>query len=99
VRRAARTDDNHIQIVDAFRASGVWVYSTAQLGNGFPDLMCAKACPDPRQCLVEIKDGSKPPSARMLTPAQVGFHARYPGACFVVTSVEDVARVVQQFFS
>lgn len=101
MRRAARTDENHMAIVEAFRAAGVWVYSTAQLGNGFPDLLCARDVPGcgPRQCLIEIKDGSKPPSARMLTPAQLEFHSRYPGACFVVTSAEDVAKVVRSFFS
>lgn len=101
MRRAAKVDANHNAIRKAFEDAGIWCYSTAQLGAGFPDLMVSRAVPGvgPKTALIEIKDGSKPPSARMLTPQQLEFHARYPGACFVVTSVDDVVRVVQQFFS
>ena len=39
--------------------------------------------------LMEVKDSSKPPSARKLTPAQVIFHAGWKGAIYVVTSSDE----------
>lgn len=104
MRTAARLDANQPDIVRALEAAGLWVYSTADQGDGFHDLLVVNPKPVdgeawPRQALVEVKDGSKPPSARKLTDKQVSFHARYPGASFVVTSVEDVATVVEKFFA
>lgn len=55
----------------ALRDAGVQVLSLAALGKGVPDLLCAFRG---RLVLVEVKDGSKPPSARKLTPDQEQFH-------------------------
>jgi hypothetical protein len=41
-----------------------------------------------RNYLVEIKDGAKPPSARMLNPAQVAWHAEWKGQVAVIESEE-----------
>lgn len=82
-RFARKVDRNHTDVVDALRAAGVWVVSTAALGNGFPDLLC--------WCrgmfhLIEIKDGSKPLSARKLTEAEEKFIRNCPGPVHIVTS-------------
>lgn len=42
-----------------------------------------------RNYLFEVKDGSKPPSARKLTPTQRGLRAEWRGQYTVVTSPTD----------
>lgn len=44
--------------------------------------------------MLEVKDGSKPPSERKLTPAQVKFHAEWKGWISVVTSVDEALAAV-----
>ena len=86
MRQAARTDANHQEIMKAFRACGFSVHDTSKLGNGFPDLTVYR--PRNGVVLVEIKDGTKPPSKRRLTPAEEAFAKQFPVA--VVHRVEDV---------
>lgn len=93
-RRAARVDDNHGDIRAAYRAVGAVVEDTSGVGDGFSDLVVSYR---DQVYLVEVKDGSKPPSARKLTPDQVKFHARQLSAgvvVHVVTSVDDALAVI-----
>jgi hypothetical protein len=92
VRRAARTDANHSAVVGAFRACGCEVESLAGLGKGVPDLLVFHRSTK-RLILVEVKDSSKPPSERRLTPQQKEWHSRWP--VHVVTCVEQVAEVLR----
>ena len=39
MRRAARTDSNHLELVKAFRTLGCSVLSLAAVGKGVPDLL------------------------------------------------------------
>jgi len=87
-RRAARTDANHAVTVGALRACGCEVQSLAAVGGGVPDLLVYHR-PTGRILLVEVKDGSKPPSARRLTPDQVEWHSRWP-----VSVIETVEQAV-----
>lgn len=73
MRYAARVDANQQRIVSTLRAAGCFVQPLHQLGGGVPDLMVIT---HGRVVLMELKDGSKPPSARALTPEQVVWHAR-----------------------
>lgn len=41
MRRAAKVDGNHSEVVDALRRAGIAVRSMAGVGQGFPDLLCA----------------------------------------------------------
>ncbi len=96
MRRAARTDANHAEIVAALRRVGCRVQSLAAVGAGVPDIMVGRAG---RIWLMEIKDGSKPPSKRQLTADEQAWHAdwddaRRAGALVVVESVEQALRVV-----
>ena len=93
--RAAAVDRNQAEIVKALRKSGCRVYVCSSFGKGFPDLLVG--LPDRTLAYVEIKDGSKPPSARKLTPDQVKFHAEWYGwPLFVVTSVDEALGLVQE---
>lgn len=92
MRRAAKVDANHGEIVDALRAAGASVHSLAGVGNGCPDLLVGASG---KTALVEIKDGSLPPSARRLTPDQLKFHSEWRGGTLaVVCDVESALRVL-----
>lgn len=94
MRRAARTDANHADIAKAMRGMGAYVVDCSQVGNGFPDLMVGWRG---RWELVEIKDGSKVPSARKLTAYQMVFHAdaeRVGCKVHVVTNVDEALAVL-----
>jgi len=86
MRRAAKVDLNHPEIVIALRAVGVSVVSLASVGNGIPDLLAAK---NDKVWLIEVKG----PKGK-LTPAQVEFMATWPGVVHIVRSVDDALRLV-----
>lgn len=93
---ARRVDANQSDIVDALRAVGCFVHDCSAIGDGFPDLLCARAG---RLWLVEVKDGSKPPSERRLTPAQHEFHQLLLAAgvtVYVVKSVDEALATAYQ---
>lgn len=93
MRRAAKVDDNQGEIVRAFRQLGCTVAITSQVGGGFPDLVVGVLG---ENLLVEIKDGSKPPSARKLTPDQVEFHRDWRGQVCIIETEQDVIDLVNQ---
>jgi Holliday junction resolvase len=91
MRRAAKVDGNHGEIVDGLRAHGVWVRSTAALGNGFPDAIAWWAG---HYTVLEIKDPSQPPSKRMLTEQERTFFTLCPGRKAVVETLAEALRAV-----
>jgi hypothetical protein len=91
MRRAAKVDANQPAIVEALRRVGCEVEVTSTIGGGFPDLIVGYRGVNH---MLEVKDGSKPPSARKLTPDQERWHARWRGRVVVVESVEDALRAV-----
>jgi len=95
VRRAARTDRNHSEIVAAFRKMGCSVLSLARLGGGIPDLLVSVGVFGYGDTfLIEVKDGSKSPSRRKLTEDQQHFKDNWRGQLFYVDSVKDVPIIV-----
>lgn len=74
MRRAARRDANHGEIVEALRKVGCTVLDLGSVGKGCPDLLVGWAGV---LTLIEVKDGSKPPCERELTPDQVKFHREW----------------------
>lgn len=90
MRRRAKIDANQPAIVAAFRAAGLRVVHTHMVGGGFPDVIVGYGT---HVAMVEIKDGSLPPSRRALTPAEAAFHAEW--RVYVIETVEqaqDLAR-------
>jgi hypothetical protein len=86
VRRAAKVDANHSLIVGALISCGATVQSLAVIGKGCPDILIGWKGSN---YLVEIKDGSKPPSKRELNPDQCKWHANWRGHVMVIESVEQ----------
>lgn len=95
MRRKARIDANQVEVVKAFRALGCKVQSLAALGSGVPDLLLNI---NGVNVLAEVKDGSKPPSARRLTEDQIRWRAGWSGMIWTIESLEHVAECVK-FYS
>jgi hypothetical protein len=92
MRRAAKIDANQPEIVAALMKAGATVQSLAAIGGGCPDLLVGYAN---RTALIEIKDGSKVPSAQKLRPQQEKWHENWTGGTLAtVNSVEGALRVL-----
>ena len=91
MRLAARTDANQADIVKALLDIGASVHILAGVGQGCPDLLVGLAG---RNFLLEVKNGSKPPSKRKLTPAEAEWHAEWRGQVCVVESVEAALEII-----
>lgn len=89
---AKRADKNQPVIVRAFRQLGCSVTHTHEVGHGFVDIVVGV---DGFNALVEIKDGSKPPSRRKLTPDESDWHALWRGQKCIIESVDQVFLFVQ----
>jgi len=98
MRKYARTDKNHSEIVAALRKAGCSVLSLASLGNGAPDILVGRTAYVGHETnynfLLEVKDSDKPPSARALTPDEQKWQASWRGQVCTVTSVEEALRAV-----
>lgn len=92
MRVRARKDGNHAAIAKALVQYGCSVLDLSQLGGGVPDLLVAI---HGRSMLMEVKDGSKPPSARKLTEDQSEFHATWRGATAIVSDIDSALRAAR----
>lgn len=63
----AKVDANHAEIVKAMRAIGAYVINTSSLKNAFDCIVFFRG----NTYAIEIKDGSKTPSQRKLTPGEI----------------------------
>lgn len=88
MRRRARLDANHEEIVKVIREMGASVESLARLGDGFPDLLVGIS--DRVMILVEIKS-----ERGGLTPKQAEWCDRWKGPepC-IVRSVDDAVTLI-----
>ena len=95
MRFKGRRDDNHDTIRKAFQDMGCTVWDTADLGCGAPDMVVGVT--GLVNELVEVKDGSKPPSRRQLTPDEQEFHRDWRGrAPVIVESEQDAIDLVNR---
>lgn len=90
-RAAARVDANQHLIVNALRQAGCTVQCLSAVGKGCPDLLVGY---DGKNYLLEVKDGSKKPSARRLTEHQWEWIPAWKGQVAVVKSVEEACSIV-----
>ena len=89
-----KKDGNHDEIVAALLAVYAGVVDLSAVGDGVADLLVHMPVAPFDTFLMEIKDGSLPPSHRKLTPAQERFHAEWRGRIVVVTSVNEALAAV-----
>jgi len=93
MRRAARTDRNHAEIVKGLRRSGCTVLDLSSVGCGCPDILVGRAG---HNWLFEIKDGAKPPSARKLTAPEQSFFESWRGNVQVVNSLQEAIDAINE---
>jgi hypothetical protein len=84
-----RADGNQREIVKTFRMLGYTVAHTHTVGKGFPDIVVGR---NQVNYLIEIKDGSLPPSRRKLTDDEQYWHDNWLGQVAVIESIDDVQR-------
>ena len=84
MRRAAAVDANQSAIVAALRKAGCTVQPLHSVGQGCPDLLVGRLGVN---YLIEVKDGSKPPSARKLTSHQVEWHGGWNGRVAIAETI------------
>jgi hypothetical protein len=89
---AARVDANQPDIVRALRGAGASVQPLHTVGSGCPDLLVGI---DGANLLIEVKDGSKSPSKRILTPDQVEWHQAWRGQVTVANSIAEALAVLK----
>lgn len=94
--RAKKVDANHNDIVAALKKLGCRIQSLAAIGDGCPDLLVGVSSVSGRRLVVlEVKDGTRIPSERKLTPAEEAWHRLWDGfPVHVVESVEQAVGVV-----
>ena len=93
MRRAAKVDDNQMDIIKALRGIGASVQPLHYVGDGCPDILVGY---QGENILLEIKDGAKIKSAQKLTADQKKWHAEWKGAAYVVNSEDKALECVMR---
>lgn len=91
MRRDARVDANHLDVCNALRQCGASVYSTASLGNGFPDAVVGFRG---FNYLVEIKNGTRKWD---LSDDQKDFHNEWKGQIIILDSIQSAIEWMEGF--
>lgn len=91
MRKKARVDANQNEIVETLRAVGATVLHLHQLGEGCPDICVGYRG---ENFLLELKDGSKPPSRRRLTDDEHEWHETWRGQVDTVADPVDALLVI-----
>ncbi len=94
MRYSSKTDKNQAQIVEYFRKAGAHVLLTHQLKNAFDLLVGYRG----RLFIVEVKDGTLPPSKRKLTEGEKRCSeafSRVGVSYHIVESIEDAERLLK----
>lgn len=92
MRKAAKTDSNQTEVVNALRKVGASVQSLAATGKGCPDLLVGY---QGINYLMEVKDGNKVPSAQKLTIDQEHWHSVWRGSVYIVKSIEEALQILK----
>jgi hypothetical protein len=90
-RKAAKIDSNQPEIVEALRAMGCTVQSTASIGDGFPDLIVAIE----GECFVlEVKVPGE-----QLNPRQRRWHNEWVGRAYVVWTIDQALAIAKKYLT
>lgn len=86
-----KRDGNHSSIVSDLEVLGYSVATTADLGDGFPDIVVGI---HGNNFLFEIKNPEQPPSKRKLTPDEEVFRNKWRGQYDVIETWEDAVKII-----
>ncbi|CAB5217755.1 hypothetical protein UFOVP208_10 [uncultured Caudovirales phage] len=87
-----KVDANQKELMTKLRLiPGVTVATTHIIGKGFPDIVIGYKGIN---YLVEIKDGTKPPSQRKLTKDEVSFHSNWSGQVQTCTNFYEILQLL-----
>lgn len=90
--RAARKDANHREIADYLLAKGASVGDLSQVKRLCDIVVGYRGV----TTLAEIKDGSKPPSARMLTDGEQAFHNSFNAKVYIIKDVKEAQQMIDE---
>ena len=90
---ANRVDANQSEIIAALRGKGASVQPLNVVKHGCPDLLVGYCG---QNFLIEVKDGNKPPSRRILTPDEQEWFDNWRGTVHIVYSAEDAVSLVNR---
>ncbi len=93
MRKYGKIDNNQKEIVSGLRKLGYSVFSLANVGNGFPDIIVGY---NNQNYLFEIKDGSKSPSQRKLTEMEQKFFDNWIGQVDKVCNLDQILIIINQ---
>jgi hypothetical protein len=91
MRQAAKVDANQAATVKMLRQIGASVQVLSAVGKGCPDLLVGWRG---HNTLLEIKDGDKVPSKRVLTADEKGWHGSWNGQVAIAETPEDAVKIV-----
>lgn len=91
-RYANRKDSNHGSIREVFESLDCSILDVSDCACGFDLIVGYKT----QACAIEVKDGSKPPSAQKLTPNEHSAHLNWRGPKEIVTNNEQAVAVAQR---
>lgn len=91
MRRASRVDVTQPEILKALRDIGASVQPLHTVGSGCPDLLIGWRG---LNILLELKDGSLPPSARQLNADQKKWHGSWAGQVCMAGSIEEAVSAI-----
>jgi RNase P/RNase MRP subunit p30 len=93
MRRNAKVDSNQKEIVTALRKYGATVLITSQLKNCFDILTGFNGI----NYIMEIKDGTLPPSKKRLTEGEDKFCKSWKGGkYYIVESIEQAIAIISK---
>ena len=91
MRRNAKVDVNQPEIVKALRKHGATVLITSQLKNCFDILVGYNGI----NYIMEIKDGTLPPSKKRLTEGELKFKESWVGGeYYIIESIEQAIKTI-----
>lgn len=93
MRRAAKVDANQSCITNALRKIGASVQPLHAVGNGCPDIMVGYRG---RTFCLEIKDGDKSKSKRVLTDEQITWIQNWRGHVRVVENLNQAISAITE---
>ena len=94
MRKTGKIDANQPAIVKTLKDIGCSVQILSAVGGGCTDLLVGV---NGYNLCLEVKDGAKPPSGRVLTPAQAIWHRDWRGHKAVVTSEMEAIQEVERW--